>query len=157
MSPASAHAFATGNPLQQAVAPAASERRSCDKCYRETDQAVAKCPQCGGRLRTAGQIRALGVVLLFVGVFLVALMGAVTIFVIGVVSQAESSKLTANDTPTFLAIFALFGLVIMFGFTSIAGGLWQIVFGKRNKALKYIILALAFALLLIGSVVQLIL
>lgn len=144
-------------PSYQTAARGTGESRSCDKCCEETFQALDRCPRCGGRLRTAGQIRTLGFVLVFIGGFLVLLMGAVTIFVIGVVSQAadagRSSRLMEEAT-VFFTIFTLFALVIMFGLVCIAGGFWQILFGKRNKFIKYIIIGLVVALLLVGWIVR---
>ena len=136
---------------------ATGESRSCDKCCEETFQALDKCPRCGGRLRTAGQIRTLGFVLVFIGGFLVVLMGAITIFVIGVISQAANEGRSARimeETTVFVAIFALFGLVIMFGLTCIGAGVWQILFGKRNKHIKHIIIGLTVLLFTVGAIVR---
>ena len=148
-----------GAPSSQAagVAMATGESRSCDKCCEETFQALDKCPRCGGKLRTAGQIRTLGFVLVFIGGFLVVLMGAVTIFVIGVVYQAADSGRSSRlmeEATVFVAIFGLFALVIMFGLTCIGAGVWQILFGKRNKYIKYIILGLTFLLFTVGAIVR---
>jgi rRNA maturation protein Nop10 len=143
-----------------AVLTPTGESRSCDKCCEETFQALDECPRCGGKLRTARQIRTLGFVLVFIGGFLVLLMGGVTIFVIGLISQAANegrSSRIMEETTAFVAIFALFALVIMFGLVCIIGGVWQILFGRRNKYIKHIIIALTVLLFTVAAIVRIVL
>jgi len=131
----------------------ADELRTCYKCDYETTEPLDKCPRCGQRLRTARQVRRLGWVLTFLGGFLVVFMGAITIFITNIISQANDPHATTkfNGSPDMLLLmYGLFGFVILFGLVGMAGGIWQIKYGKRNKKLAYIILGMGVIFLLIG-------
>ena len=126
--------------------------RTCYRCDYETTDVLDKCPRCGRRLRTARQVRRLGWVLTFLGAFLVVFMGAITVLVTGIISQADASaRAKLNDNPGMLLfLYGLFGFVILFGLVGMTGGIWQIKYGKRNKKLAYIILGMGIIFLLIG-------
>jgi MFS family permease len=53
-----------------------------------------------------------------------------------------------------LMIFGIFGLVLAFGFTSMVAGFWQVRYGRRNKSLVKIMLAIVFALMAAGGLIQ---
>jgi len=51
-------------------------------------------------------------------------------------------------------MFGIFALVFFFGFTAFVAGLWQVIFGKRNLWLVWIMLGWGAILVFIGSAVQ---
>jgi MFS family permease len=116
-----------------------------------TSEAVAQCPKCGRRLRTAKQVRRLGWMQLLIGLFLVGLMGTITYNLApSLLPSATETRGGARFTGTpeqAQMILALFGLVITFGLGSILSGLWQIKTGRRNKWLFIIMLALFVVLI----------
>lgn len=120
--------------------------RSCFKCSYETHEPYDHCPQCGQRLRTARQVRTLGVLQLLIGLFLVGLMGTITIMTAPLMlqaGQANDSGGRFNGTPgQAFMILGLFGLVIVFGVGSMLSGVWLIKTGRRSKWVMYIMLGL---------------
>lgn len=129
----------------------------CYKCDYETDALLTDCPECGRRLRTVGQIKVLGWVLLLLGTFLVLFMGVITFVVAGIISRtgAPGSTTSFNGGPKeMLMIFGIFGLVLTFGLTSMVAGFWQVKYGRRNKRLVVVMLGIAVALAVVGELVQ---
>lgn len=51
-------------------------------------------------------------------------------------------------------IVAVFGLVISFGLASMAGGLWQIIYGKPNRLVMVAMFLVAGILVAIGWVIK---
>lgn len=134
------------------VIPAAE--KVCFKCRYEAETAETKCPRCRRRLRTKTEVRVLGGVLVVLGAILVVAMALIIVFMVGAMSQ--SGKTTgARFTGTAadgLAIFAILGSVMLFGFTSIITGLWQLIFGRRNMVLVWLVLGLGVALMIGGRI-----
>jgi MFS family permease len=129
------------------------ELRRCSKCGYETMEVVSKCPQCGRKLLSAGQVRRLGWAQLILGLFLVGLMGTITFNLAPSMLRPGASQSGTRFTGTpeqAQLILGLFGLVIVFGLTGIVNGLWQIITGRRNKWILVIILVLA-VLLIVGG------
>ena len=114
-------------------------------------EAAGKCPNCGGRLRSARLVRGLGWLQLLIGLFLVGLMGTITYnlapSLLSPAAPTGGSRFTGTPEQA-LMILGLFGLVITFGVGSIAAGLWQIVTGRRNKWIFVVMLALFVVVLL---------
>ena len=135
-----------------------NEVSTCFRCSFETGEAVEKCPRCGGRMRTARQVRRLGWVQVVCGVILVGMMGTITAFVAPLILQAGEPTATGsrfNGTPEqALLILGLFGIVILFGLVAMLNGIWQIKYGRRNKWLFIVVMVLAGLLVLLGWVVR---
>ena len=126
--------------------------RSCSKCTYIANDDVARCPECGSWIRKAQGIRRRGWLMMVLGVFLVVLMGAITILLAPSMLAAGSPGTAFSGTPEQAILFlGLFGVIIVFGFTSIASGIWQIVTGRRNIRIVIVILVLAFLLIVAGS------
>jgi hypothetical protein len=82
-------------------------------------------------------------------------MSAIIIFMLGVVNQPARPGGGARFTGTkdqMYMIFGILGFVLLFGFTSLIAGLWQLVFGRRNMMLIYLILGLGAIFLIGGSI-----
>jgi MFS family permease len=135
-----------------------AEVRTCFRCSFETSDAVEKCPRCGGRLKTAQQVRRLGWVQVVLGVIIVGMMGTITAFVAPLMLSTGDEPTTGSryaGTPEqALLILGLFGIVILFGLVAMLNGIWQIKYGRRNKWLFIVVLVLAGLLVLVGWVVR---
>jgi MFS family permease len=134
-----------------------NDQLSCVKCGHTVTGKETKCPQCGGWIRRAQRIRRLGFVLVGLGFFLVAMMGTITIMLAPMMLSAgqETSGAKFNGTPeqAFL-VLGLFGIIIVFGLACIAGGLFQIVTGRRSILIIILVLVLTFAMLVAVSAVR---
>jgi uncharacterized paraquat-inducible protein A len=132
---------------------------SCAKCSFETSESLSRCPNCGGRLQSARKVRVLGWMLLVIGAFLVICMGTLGIYIGSLISQTGESTSTARFTggPQDVAlIVAVFGLVISFGIATMAGGIWQIVYGKPNRKLMVAMFLVVGILIVIAKVIRLV-
>jgi MFS family permease len=131
----------------------AAEMSNCYSCGFAGEVAGNKCPNCGGRLRSAKVARRLGWLQLLIGLFLVGLMGTITYYLapalLNPAAASDGSRFTGTPGQA-LMILALFGLVITFGVGSIASGLWQIITGRRNRWIFILMLAL-FVLVLLAA------
>ena len=129
--------------------------KECFKCKYIGMTAEVKCPKCGRKLYGPREIRTRGVVQLISGLFLVIFMGGIAIFVTtliaGNMNDPDTAKKLKDEAGVFLAIYAIFGLVIAFGLHGTVMGIWQIATGRRNKVLVWIMWALLFALLFVGG------
>ena len=132
--------------------------RTCYRCSYETNEAVKQCPKCGQRLRTAREVRVLGWLQLLIGLFLVGLMGTITFNLAPTLLGApgDGARFTGTPEQGFL-ILGLFALIIVFGLTSMASGLWQIKTGRRNKWIFIFMLGLVVVLLVVVWLVRLML
>lgn len=138
----------------------AGEARVCYKCDFETAAEMEKCPRCGHKLMTAGRVKVLGWVLIGLGLFLVLFMGAITVLVAGIVAQTgrPGSTQSFNGGPKELAlIFSIFALVIAFGLTCAVAGVSQARSGRRNKKLVKVLMGIFFALIAVGTLIQIVL
>ena len=134
-----------------------TETSSCYRCDYVMEGVAEQCPKCGGRLLAASRVRALGWVLLPLGIFLVGLMGAVTYYTAPLMLRAgeevDGSRFTGTPGQATM-ILALFGLVIAFGLGCIANAVWQIKTGRRNKGMLVVMMTLAGALMLFAFFLQ---
>ena len=111
---------------------------SCAKCSFETSESLSRCPNCGGRLQSAKKVRVLGWLLLLIGTGLVIFMAALGLYLGQIITRSGDSTSTTRFTggpQDVMLIVAIFGLVISFGIASMAGGIWQIIYGKPNRIL----------------------
>jgi hypothetical protein len=102
-------------------------------------------------------VRILGWVLLMIGAALVIFMGTLGLYLGRLISQTGESTSTTRFTggPQDVAlIVAVFGLVISFGIASMAGGVWQIVYGKPNRKLMVGMFLVAGILVVIARAIK---
>lgn len=126
-------------------------QRFCYKCHYPASIADVKCPRCGGALKTKSTIRILGGVLVFLGGFIAVLMLGVMVLMFGIFAQTPASKIRGEEDKVFWAI-GIVGLTFGVGVSFAIAGLWQIIFGKRNKYIVWISVALVVFLLVAGSI-----
>jgi hypothetical protein len=89
---------------------------------------------------------------LLIGLFLVGLMGTITFNTAPGLLQPGVPQGGERFTGTVEQgrfILGLFGLVIVFGLTSVVSGVWQIVTGRRNKWIRYFSFGLISVLVLV--------
>lgn len=133
------------------------ELHTCERCGTATRESAGQCAGCGERWRTKKQVRRLGWVQLFVGLFLVGLMGIITYNLTPLMLRAGAREGGARFTGTAAQaqlILGLFWLVIAFGLTSMLSGLWHIKTGRRNRWLFILLLGLVAVLGLVAWLVQ---
>jgi uncharacterized paraquat-inducible protein A len=139
--------------MTQPQTPSVVEYKECFKCNFRGDVAEAKCPRCGKVLRTAKNIRIRGIVLVVTGLFLIVMMAGLAIFIGALMTNAAHDPATARkiaDQGAMLtAVYALFGVIALFGLNGLVMGTWQIVFGRRNRVFIWIMFGL-LALILIA-------
>lgn len=132
--------------------------RVCYRCGTEAGIDDRRCRHCSAdALRTPSQIRGLGWMLLGCGVFLLLVMGTVTVFVTQIVlnsGKPGSTTRFAGDRNALVFIYAIFGLVLAFGAASFWAGLQQIRTARRSRGLVSMMLVIAGILYVIGLVVQ---
>jgi len=128
---------------------AATEIKICHNpnCGYQTDESLAQCPKCSRPLLTAFQFRLVSSVLIFCGLLLTA--GAVALIML--VASYEISEVKGGAaTVTF--IYGLLGLILALGLSVLAAGSWQVIFGRANARLVYILLTVLLLLLVIVGV-----
>jgi uncharacterized membrane protein YedE/YeeE len=132
-----------------------NDQLSCSKCSFTASEIVTRCPECGSWMRRAQGLRRRGWVLIFLGLLLVGMMGTITFLVApSMLSGGASAGARFTGTPDqAILILGLFGIVIVFGLTCIASGLWQVVTGRRNIWIVVLILGLTFLLIVAGAAV----
>ncbi len=99
------------------------------------------------------KVRVLGGLLVIIGAGLVAGMAKIMLW-IGDISQngdVDSTGEKWNATPQEQQItFLILGAVMVFGLSSIVTGLWQMISGRRNRKLIWLMIALWIVLLVLA-------
>lgn len=129
------------------------EESECFKCSFRGRVDRTACPRCGKRLYTESNIRTRGALLIAIGGFLAVFMGAIAVGVfilLASVRDKESVRRMNDSLPMLITVFAIFAAVIAYGLNSIVMGLWQLITGRRNKALIWLMWAM-LSLILIGG------
>ena len=81
-------------------------------------------------------------------------MGWLSLWIYGAMSNTGNSGSRFNGSPKdSLFIVFVFGLVISISLAATAGGLWQIIFGKRNKLIIVAVLGLGVIFVVTGLAV----
>ena len=130
---------------------------SCPKCSFETTESLPRCPSCGRRLQSAKKVRILGGLLIVIGTFLVVSMSILGLYLGSIISNSDDPGATTRftgGTQDVMFIVAIFGLVIAFGLASIAGGIWQIIYGKPNRKVIVAVFVIAGILYVIARAVK---
>jgi len=130
------------------------EYRECFKCSYRGVIGQTTCPKCGKKLYTSDNIRSRGTFLIAVGLFLCLFMGAIAGLVISFLAEAAKNPTNTKRMDPFMLIFiyGIFGIVIAFGANAVATGIWQVIFGRRNRIFIWLMWAILFALFAAGSI-----
>jgi len=120
-------------------------------CAELVEGRVSVCPKCGGPMRSVGESPARGILLLAIGLFLLGLMGWITLAMLPTLLRpgVEVDGASFTGTPEQARmILGLFGLVLLFGLVAAANGIFMIVTRRQSWAFIVVTLALAALLLL---------
>lgn len=129
-----------------------STPRFCYKCHYPAGVFDAKCPRCGGVLRTKATIRVLGGVLIFLGGFISLMMAFVGMFIYGALMHDGGASHFRGSDVELLFVIGIIGLTFVVGIAFALGGVWQIIFGRRNAFIVWIALSLVAVLFVIGGI-----
>ena len=125
----------------------------CNRCGAETDEPLGNCPRCGRQFHKTSTIRGLGLALVVLGGGLTASMAWLTLLVSRIIEHSDDPGATTRFTGTASdATFAygVFGVVLALGLTFVLAGVWQIVYGRRNKKIVFVALALVAVFYALG-------
>jgi len=130
-------------------------RKICFKCGYEGETDAPKCPQCGRGLRSKSVVRALGGVVVVLGMGLMAGMAMLTLWAYKLIHKSGSSGARFTGTEEQMhTMLSVFGFVFVFGLVGVVAGLWQLIFGRRNLVLVGIMIVLAVLLFLASLYIQ---
>jgi len=107
-------------------------------CNCTVEGTVKKCPECGWAMRSSRNIRMRGVALLICGLVLVGMMGTILWNIGGSLRHPgeEVNGSTFNAKPEDARmIMMLFWAIIAFGAAALASGTYQIVSGRKSRAM----------------------
>jgi len=126
-----------------------ADTSTCPACGAWADGTVAACPRCGTAMQLKKASTARGWLLVVIGLFLVLMMGAITISVgptlLNPPADLDGDGLNPEQGRIFLGLFLL---VILFGLMSLAYGIFQIT--TRRESGKFIAVTLIMAAALFG-------
>jgi hypothetical protein len=124
-------------------------------CAVTVDGQVQTCPKCGGPMRHLTESKARAWLLVFCGVFLILMMGGITLVTAPMMLQPGSefgdSSWEGTREQGQIAL-ALFGVVILFGFASLGNGLYMLKTGKQHRGfiVATLVLVALLALVIFG-------
>ena len=134
------------------------DARICFRCgYTTPDAAQGFCPNCGQALRGVGRVRVLGWVLVALGVMLLLMVGTISVIVTGVVIHTGEPGATSGfegGPEVLLLMYALFGVLLVFGAACVASGVSQVRHGRPNRKLMFVVLGIGFGLLIAGRIAR---
>ena len=127
----------------------------CSSARVSDNLSAMNSPQRG--MKSPGALRALGAVLVVLSGLLMGGMAVLSWVMYGVIQGGSDPKASTRFTGSesdMMFMFGIFALVFFFGLTSFVAGLWQVIFGKRNLILVWIMLGLGGIFMLAGAVVR---
>ena len=125
------------------------EYRECFRCSFRGEIAQTACPQCGKKLYSARNIRVRGGIQIVSGAVLILMAIGLAGFIAYLFGYDPSAaRKLAEDRAMFIAMFALFAVLGLFGLNALVMGVWQVAFGRRNKVLVWITLVLLVLILI---------
>lgn len=108
-------------------------------------------------MKSPAALRALGAVLVVLGTLLMGGMAVLSWMMYGVIQSSSdpraSTRFTGSESD-MMFMFGIFALVFFIGLTAFLAGVWQLIFGKRNLWLVWIILGLGGIFFVIGTAVR---
>jgi len=87
------------------------------------------------------------------GVILMGMIGYISLWAIDAVAGTTGQSRFTGTQQEKLMIFALFGVLMVFGFLSFVTGLFQLIAGRRNKLFVWAMVAFAALVFLGGGAV----
>ena len=102
-------------------------------------------------------LRVLGGVLVGLGSLLMGGMAVLSFVMYGLIQASRDPRATTKFTGSesdIVFMYGIFALVFFIGLTAFAAGIWQLIFGKRNLVLVWIMLGLGAIFFIVGTIVQ---
>lgn len=133
------------------------EHKTCFKCDYEGDTSADLCPRCGKTLKSSRNLRVRGGILIACGGFLIVFMAALAVFIGYLITRGDMAGTRSRFTGTrndLILIFGALAFVAFFGLLSLANGFWQLVYGRRNQFLVWLMMGAVFALIIVGTAVS---
>ncbi|MEP6903567.1 MAG: hypothetical protein ABJA66_17725 [Actinomycetota bacterium] len=133
--------------------------RTCFTCNYETETIDRKCPHCGKRLLTQTEIRLRGVILVICGASLAFILGNLAVWALGVLFVPNNSEAISQHggIVTVTVLLIVFSFIFLLGLAFLAAGIWQVLFGRRNLKIVFIISLLLFIFILGGQLLTILL
>jgi hypothetical protein len=131
---------------------------TCPQCAQQAPSWMDFCPSCEARISNPGRIRVLGWILIVIGTGLVVGMGYLIAVIYRIVQGSNDPAATTRFTGTpaqALMIYAVLGVVLLFGMVAVAGGAWQARYGTRNPHLVKMVLGFATLFITAGVLFRL--
>lgn len=125
-------------------------------CSFQTHEPLHHCPKCGRPIWTTNQFRAISAVLIFCGLFFIVFGGGLIYALAPIDNNSSRTRFTGSEARKIF-ILGIIGVILAFGLSVLAAGLWQVIFGRANRRLIYILLSFLLVLLTIVGVGRLIL
>lgn len=122
------------------------QSRTCGAVF---DGLEPKCPECGHRAMPQAQIAKLGVVAIALGLFLIAFMGAITVWTLPMMHPNPEGLGNQRGDPAVMkaVTLSIYGLVASFGVIEAVIGFYMMTQGKRNWRLVRVLTTVVAALL----------
>lgn len=89
---------------------------------------------------------------LFLVVFMIVIAAGVFMLLAGASKDPASAKKINSETGMLLLVYGIFATVIAFGLNAIAGGLWMLIAGKRNRIFVWLMWVILFLIFVVGGV-----
>lgn len=105
-------------------------------------------------MRTRTTVRILGLVMTILGGSLLIGMGAIALWAVNLIRHNDDPNASSHYIGTrqqMHLMFGVFGFIMLFGLAALAAGLWQLIVGRRNMVLVWIVLGLG-VLFFVGGV-----
>lgn len=127
---------------------------ACWSCGYRTHQLVEECPACGASMVSRRWARRYGAVLVVLGAFLALGMTWLLLWMLPTLShpgEYVGGHRFSGTASQARGILALLGAVWVFGVVAFSYGLWQVFTGKRNRKVVGVLVAIAAALYIVGT------
>lgn len=123
---------------------------TCTQCGYNADGVVAVCPRCNAPVEVKQESRLRAVVLILCGLILIGIMGPITVMMLPGLLDAgkdvDGSGFSGTAEQARM-ILGLFGIIIVFGLSSLAYGIFQFIYRRESKAFMIFTLALVAVLI----------
>ena len=132
------------NPIHYLTAPKICHNPNCDF---QTHEPLHRCPKCGRPIWTTNQFRLISSLIVLCGFFFLGVGGGLGY--IAYRNYAPGGRLPEGYELGVVVLTAIAGFILLFGLVVIAVGAWQVLFGRANRRLIYILLIFLLVMLLI--------